>query len=75
LLLSFFNFAGIVCLISALVLGGLLLYAAWTRYRWSSMYLAFINHTWNPTCIQAGIDVALAVSIMQYIPDIILFAK
>ena len=54
LLLPLFNLAGTVYLISALVLGGLLLYAAWrvfkvggnkvawTMYRWSSMYLAFI---------------------------------
>jgi protoheme IX farnesyltransferase len=54
LLLPIFNLAGTVYLISALVLGGLLLYAAWrvfkvggnkvawTMYRWSSMYLAFI---------------------------------
>ena len=54
LLLPFFNLTGTVYLISALVLGGLLLYAAWrvfkvggnkvawTMYRWSSMYLAFI---------------------------------
>jgi heme o synthase len=54
LLLPLFDLAGIVYLISALVLGGLLLYAAWrvftvggnkvawTMYRWSSMYLAFI---------------------------------
>ncbi len=54
LLLPAFNLAGIVYLVSALVLGGLLLYAAWrvfkvggnkvawTMYRWSSMYLAFI---------------------------------
>jgi protoheme IX farnesyltransferase len=54
LLLPFFNLTGMVYLISALVLGGLLLYAAWrvfkvggnkvawTMYRWSSMYLAFI---------------------------------
>ncbi len=54
LLLPVFNLAGIVYLISALVLGGFLLYAAWqvwkvggnkvawTMYRWSSMYLAFI---------------------------------
>jgi heme o synthase len=45
---------GIVYLISSLILGGFLLYAAWrvwavggnkvawTMYRWSSMYLAFI---------------------------------
>jgi heme o synthase len=54
LLLPLFNLAGMVYLISALVLGGFLLYAAWrvfkvggnkvawTMYRWSSMYLAFI---------------------------------
>jgi len=54
LLLPAFDLAGRVYLISALVLGGLLLYAAWrvfrvggnkvawTMYRWSSMYLAFI---------------------------------
>jgi len=54
LLLPLFKFAGIIYLISALVLGGFLLYAAWrvwrvggnkvswTMYRWSSMYLAFI---------------------------------
>jgi len=54
LLLPIFNLAGMVYLISALVLGGFLLYAAWqvfkvggnkvawTMYRWSSMYLAFI---------------------------------
>ena len=54
LLLPIFNLAGTVYLISALVLGGFLLYAAWqvfkvggnkvawTMYRWSSMYLAFI---------------------------------
>jgi protoheme IX farnesyltransferase len=54
LLLPIFNLAGMVYLVSALVLGGLLLYAAWrvwmiggnkvawTMYRWSSMYLAFI---------------------------------
>ncbi len=54
LLLPFFNLTGTIYLISALVLGGLLLYAAWrvfkvggnkvawTMYRWSSMYLAFI---------------------------------
>ena len=54
LLLPIFNLAGIVYLISALVLGGFLLYAAWrvfkiggnkvawTMYLWSSMYLAFI---------------------------------
>jgi protoheme IX farnesyltransferase len=54
LLLPLFDLAGTVYLISALVLGGFLLYAAWrvfkvggnkvawTMYRWSSMYLAFI---------------------------------
>ncbi|MDP1545427.1 MAG: heme o synthase [Anaerolineales bacterium] len=54
LLLPIFNLAGNVYLISALVLGGFLLYAAWrvfkiggnkvawTMYRWSSMYLMFI---------------------------------
>lgn len=54
LLLPLFNLAGTIYLISALVLGGLLLYAAWRvfreggnkvawmMYRWSSMYLAFI---------------------------------
>jgi protoheme IX farnesyltransferase len=54
MLLPVFNLAGTVYLVSALVLGGLLLYAAvrvwkiggnktaWTMYRWSSMYLAFI---------------------------------
>jgi len=54
LLLPVFNLAGMVYLIAALVLGGWLLYAAvrvwkiggnkaaWTMYRWSSMYLAFI---------------------------------
>ena len=54
LLLPIFNLAGMVYLISALVLNGFLLYAAWrvfkvggnkvawTMYRWSSMYLAFI---------------------------------
>ncbi len=54
LLLPIFHLAGTVYLISSLVLGGLLLYAAWrvwreggnkvawTMYRWSSMYLAFI---------------------------------
>ncbi|MCE9647901.1 MAG: heme o synthase [Chloroflexi bacterium] len=54
LLLPLFNLAGSVYLVSALVLGGFLLYAAWrvftiggnkvawTMYRWSSMYLAFI---------------------------------
>lgn len=54
LLLPIFNLAGTIYLISAVVLGGFLLYAAWrvfkvggnkvawTMYRWSSMYLAFI---------------------------------
>jgi len=54
LLLPILNLAGTVYLISALVLGAFLLYAAWrvfreggnkvawTMYRWSSMYLAFI---------------------------------
>ena len=54
LLLPIFNLAGTVYLVSALVLGAFLLYAAWqvwkvggnkvawTMYRWSSMYLAFI---------------------------------
>lgn len=54
LLLPIFNLAGMVYLISSLILGGFLLYAAWrvwkvggnkvawTMYRWSSMYLAFI---------------------------------
>jgi len=54
LLLPIFNLAGMVYLVSALVLGGFLLYAAfrvwmvggnkvaWTMYRWSSMYLMFI---------------------------------
>lgn len=54
LLLPIFNLAGTIYLISAVVLGLLLLYAAWrvfrvggnkvawTMYRWSSMYLAFI---------------------------------
>jgi heme o synthase len=54
MLLPVFNLTGTVYLISALVLGGFLLYAAWrvwtvggnkvawTMYRWSSMYLAFI---------------------------------
>jgi len=54
LLLPLFDLAGTVYLISALILGGFLLYAAWrvvkvegnkvawTMYRWSSMYLAFI---------------------------------
>ncbi|MBP6177449.1 MAG: heme o synthase [Anaerolineales bacterium] len=54
LLLPAFNLAGTIYLVSALVLGAFLLYAAWrvfavggnkvawTMYRWSSMYLAFI---------------------------------
>jgi protoheme IX farnesyltransferase len=54
LLLPIFNLAGNVYLVSSLILGGFLLYAAWkvwkvggnkiawTMYRWSSMYLAFI---------------------------------
>ena len=54
MLLPIFSLAGTVYLISALILGGFLLYAAWrvytvggnkvawTMYRWSSMYLAFI---------------------------------
>jgi heme o synthase len=54
LLLPIFRLAGTVYLISALVLGGALLYAAWAvwkeggnrvawrMYKWSSMYLAFI---------------------------------
>lgn len=54
LLLPFFQYTGTIYLVSALVLGGFLLYAAWrvwkyggnkvawTMYRWSSMYLAFI---------------------------------
>jgi heme o synthase len=54
LLLPIFNLSGVFYLISALVLGALLLYAAWKvfrlggnknawmMYRWSSMYLAFI---------------------------------
>ena len=54
LLLPIFNLAGTVYLVSAIVLGGFLLYAAfqvwrvggnkvaWTMYRWSSMYLMFI---------------------------------
>lgn len=53
-LLPIFNLAGLIYLISAIVLGLGLLYAAWrvwrvggnkvawTMYRWSSMYLAFI---------------------------------
>lgn len=54
LLLPIFNLAGTVYLVSAIVLGIFLLYAAfrvwkvggnkvaWTMYRWSSMYLMFI---------------------------------
>jgi len=54
LLLPIFNLAGLLYLVSALALGLALLYAAWrvwkvggnrvawTMYRWSSMYLAFI---------------------------------
>lgn len=54
LLLPILNLAGTIYLVSALVLGGFLLYAAWKvfrvggnkvawmMYRWSSMYLAFI---------------------------------
>jgi len=54
LLLPIFNLAGTIYLISALVLGGFMLYAAWrvfkiggskvawTMYKWSSIYLAFI---------------------------------
>ena len=54
LLLPIFNLAGTIYLVSALVLGAFLLYAAWNvwrvggnktawiMYRWSSMYLAFI---------------------------------
>jgi len=54
LLLPIFNLAGTIYLVSAVVLGAFLLYAAWkvfreggnkvawTMYRWSSMYLAFI---------------------------------
>jgi protoheme IX farnesyltransferase len=54
MLLPIFNLAGMIYFISALILGGFLLYAAWrvfnvggnkvawTMYRWSSMYLAFI---------------------------------
>ncbi|MFN8382721.1 MAG: heme o synthase [Anaerolineales bacterium] len=54
LLLPIFNLAGTVYLVSAVVLGVFLLYAAfrvwrvggnkvaWTMYRWSSMYLMFI---------------------------------
>jgi protoheme IX farnesyltransferase len=54
LLLPVLKFAGTIYLVSALALGGGLIYAAWkvwkvpgnkvawTMYRWSSMYLAFI---------------------------------
>lgn len=54
LLLPIFKLAGTVYFVSALILGAFLLYAAWrvwrvggnkvawTMYRWSSMYLAFI---------------------------------
>ncbi|NOH04284.1 MAG: UbiA family prenyltransferase [Chloroflexi bacterium] len=54
LLLPILNLAGTIYLVSASVLGAFLLYAAWkvfrvggnkvawTMYRWSSMYLAFI---------------------------------
>ncbi|MDP1715997.1 MAG: heme o synthase [Anaerolineales bacterium] len=54
LLLPIFDLAGTIYLVSAVVLGAFLLYAAWqvfkvggnkaawTMYRWSSMYLAFI---------------------------------
>jgi protoheme IX farnesyltransferase len=54
MLLPIFNLAGTIYLISAIVFGEFLLYAAWqvfrvggnkvawTMYRWSSMYLAFI---------------------------------
>lgn len=54
LLLPIFNLAGTIYLVSAIVLGALLFYAAWRvfreggnkvawmMYRWSSMYLAFI---------------------------------
>jgi len=54
LLLPVFNFTGMIYLISALTLGGSLIYTAWKvwkvpgnkvawkMYRWSSMYLAFI---------------------------------
>jgi protoheme IX farnesyltransferase len=54
LLLPLFNLAGTVYLVSSIILGGFLLYAAWrvfkvggnkvawTMYRWSSMYLMFI---------------------------------
>lgn len=53
-LLPIFNLAGTIYLVSAIVLGAFLFYAAWkvfrvggnkvawTMYRWSSMYLAFI---------------------------------
>jgi protoheme IX farnesyltransferase len=53
-LLPIFNYAGLVYLVSAAVLGGLLLYfawrvykvagnkVAWTMYRYSSMYLMFL---------------------------------
>jgi protoheme IX farnesyltransferase len=54
LLLPVFKFTGTIYLVSALALGGVLIYAAWKvwrvpgnkvawkMYRWSSMYLAFI---------------------------------
>jgi heme o synthase len=54
MLLPIFNLAGTIYLVSAIVLGGFLFYAAWRvfreggnklawmMYRWSSMYLAFI---------------------------------
>ncbi len=54
MLLPIFNLAGTIYLVSAIVLGAFLFYAAWrvfrvggnkvawTMYRWSSMYLAFI---------------------------------
>ncbi len=54
LLLPLFGLAGTIYLVAALVLGGVLLYAAWTvwkqggnklawrMYKWSSMYLAFM---------------------------------
>lgn len=54
LLLPIFNLAGMIYLVSSIVLGGALLYAAWAvwkqggnkvawrMYKWSSMYLAFI---------------------------------
>jgi heme o synthase len=54
MLLPIFNLAGTIYLVSAIVLGALLFYAAWRvfreggnklawmMYRWSSMYLAFI---------------------------------